>query len=128
MINFVRVYVALMLLSLAASSEAPAQPSVSFNGLPNDTARAYADYCYPVSSSAADWCLGYIGGIASGLRTTKQACIPDQTWGFDLLAEKGKGTLQGSISTNYIRSHAEIANKPAEEVLVKLLIERWPCR
>jgi hypothetical protein len=115
-------------LSLAVFSQASAQAPDTFSGLPRQSARMYADYCSPISATAGTWCLGYIGGIASGLRATKQACIPDRIWGFDLLAEKEKGTFQGSIGTDYIRSHPEVAGQPAEGVLVNLLIQRWPCR
>jgi hypothetical protein len=123
-------YITILLVSLTSLSGAAAQgPPPTFLGRPGDSASLYALKCdihrqlSPDKTLDQNWCLGYIGGIASALRVTKKACIPDRKWGLDLDPDENDFP-----AVSYIKNHPEVASQPGEVIITNLLIKQWPCK
>jgi hypothetical protein len=95
---------------------------LDFQGLPSQSATEYLSKCgdFHPGTPNTTWCLGYLNGIASGLRFAGKACIPDRKWSLDLLDD--------GLGDSYIKSHPETQQQPAEVVLATLLMQKWPCK
>jgi hypothetical protein len=111
----------LRLAAFTASAQQVPDYQRPFFGLPSQSAAEYVRKCENIKNDS--WCLGYIGGIASGLRVAGKACIPDLKWGLDLFKDFGD-----DFGESYIKSHPETQQQPGEVVLAQALIQKWPCK